>query len=118
LCTCILTQGSDGIIYGTALGGGPGGFGLIFALDAGLPIPKPRALRIAPETGAVGTQVTIWGYNLLGASVTFNGVQATTVSNSGPNYVLATVPTGATTGPVTVTTLGGTSTPRATFHVK
>src|ERR1019366_8708724 len=54
LCTCILTQGSDGIIYGTALGGGPGGFGLIFALDAGLPIPKPRALRIAPETGAVG----------------------------------------------------------------
>ncbi|MGO4881359.1 MAG: hypothetical protein ACLP59_11110 [Bryobacteraceae bacterium] len=48
----------------------------------------------------------------------FNGVPAAAVANSGPNYVLATVPAGATTGPVTVTTPGGTSTPHATFHVK
>jgi hypothetical protein len=87
-------------------------------VDAGLPVPEPRALRLSPESGAASTQVTIWGSNLLGASVEFNGVAATMVSNSGPNYVLATVPEGATSGPVTVTTPGGTSTPRANFKVK
>jgi uncharacterized repeat protein (TIGR03803 family) len=118
LCTCTLTQGSDGIIYGTALGGGPGGFGLIFALDAGLPIPKPQAREFHPQSGAVGTKVRIWGYNLLKASVDFNGVPGTDVHSSGPNYVWATVPTGATTGPITATTPGGSSTTRSSFTVQ
>ena len=42
LYTCTLVQGHDGIIYGTASGGGPTGAGLIFALDAGLPVPRIR----------------------------------------------------------------------------
>ena len=112
------TQGSDGIIYGTALGGGPGGYGLIFALDVGLPLPKPQVREFTPKWGAIGTQVQIWGHNLLDASVTFHGVPATSVSNSGPNYVVATVPPGATTGPITVSTPGGTSTTRASFKVR
>jgi uncharacterized repeat protein (TIGR03803 family) len=118
LCTCILTQGGDGIIYGTASGGGPGGYGVVFALNAGLPVPKPKAREFTPRSGAVGARVQIWGYNLLNASVTFDGVPATEVSNSGPNYVLATVPHGATTGPVTVATPGGASTTHASFTVK
>jgi hypothetical protein len=87
-------QGSDGIIYGAATGGGPGptGAGTIFALDAGLPVPKPQAGAFHPSAGAVGTRVRIWGYNLFGASVSFNGVPAAKAVNSGPNYVWVTVP--------------------------
>jgi uncharacterized repeat protein (TIGR03803 family) len=82
-------QGSDGNIYGTAISGGPNNGGVIFALELGLPKPAPAAQRFSPGSGAVGTQVLLWGSNLLAASVQFNGVAATTVSNSGSNYILA-----------------------------
>jgi hypothetical protein len=117
-CACQLTQGSDGIIYGSASGGGIYGAGDIFALDAELPKPAPKAQYFHPSSGAVGTQVRIWGQNLLSASVEFNGVAAMAVSNSGPNYVWATVPAAATTGPITVTTPGGTYTTEASFTVE
>jgi hypothetical protein len=50
--------------------------------------------------------------------VNFNGVPATAVSDSGANYVWATVPSGAASGPITVTTPGGTITTRASFTVE
>ena len=118
ICQCTLLQGSDGIIYGTTAIGGPSGGGTFFALDMGLPAPKPWARQFNPRSGAVGTEVRIWGSNLLSAAVEFNGAPATAVSNSGANYVLATVPTGATTGPITVTTPGGSSTTHASFTVE
>ena len=99
--------GSDWIIYGTAQGAGSTGTGAgstgtgagaIFALDAGLPKPRPWAKKFGPQSGPVGTQVRIWGQNLLSASVQFNGVPTVAVSSSGPNYVWATVQVGATTG--------------------
>jgi hypothetical protein len=62
--------------------------------------------------------VRIWGYNLFGASVQFNGVAAERVVNGGPNYVFATVPAGATTGPITITTPGGAVTTKASFTVQ
>jgi hypothetical protein len=117
-CSCQLTLGSDGIIYGSAQGGGIYGNGDIFALDAGLPKPAPRAQYFHPSSGAAGTRVRIWGHNLLSASVEFNGVAATAVTNSGPNYVWATVPAGATTGPITIATPGGTHTTEASFTVQ
>ena len=117
-CACGLTLGSDGNIYGDASGGGPSGAGFIFAVEGGFPKPAPRALQFRPRQGAAGSTVRIWGYNLFNAAVQFNGAAATTVSNGGSNYVLATVPTGATTGPITVTTPGGTSTTPASFVVK
>ena len=116
-CNCWLLQGSDGVIYGMASTGGAYGYGGVFALDAGLPKPAPQALKFGPGRGPVGTRVRIWGYNLLQASVLFGGVPATTVSNSGPDYVWATVPVGATSGPITVTTPGGTSATQASFTV-
>jgi len=116
-CLCLLTLGSDGIIYGSATYGGVTGGGDIFALDVGLPKPSPRALHFKPQSGPAGTQVLIWGYDLLSASVSFNGVAATAVSNSGANYVFATVPAGATSGPITVTTPGGTWTTKASFTI-
>jgi cytochrome c peroxidase len=58
----------------------------------------------SPTFGPVGTGVTITGFT--GATaVSFNGVAATfTVSPSGT--ITTTVPAGATTGPITVTTSG------------
>jgi uncharacterized repeat protein (TIGR03803 family) len=117
-CYCTLVQGSDGNIYGTAVSGGPSNGGEVFALELGLPKPAPRAQHFSPAAGAVGAQVLLWGSNLLSASVQFNGVAATTVSNSGSNYVLATVPTGAATGPITITTPGGAVTTRESFTVE
>ncbi len=77
LCACAMMQASDGIFYGTAVGGGPSGGGLYFALDAGLPKPAPKAQHFEPQSGAAGTLVRIWGYNLLSGSVEFNGIPAT-----------------------------------------
>jgi uncharacterized repeat protein (TIGR03803 family) len=117
VCPCSMIQGSDGIFYGTAAGGGLTGAGEVFALDLGLPRPAPKAQHFVPESGVVGTKIRIWGYNLLSASVQFNGVASTAVTNSGPNYVYATVPEGATTGPITITTPGGTVATKANFTV-
>jgi uncharacterized repeat protein (TIGR03803 family) len=117
-CLCLLTQGSDGIIYGTAQVGGPVGGGAVFALDAGLPKPAPWAATFSPQSGPVGTRVRIWGGNLLAGSVQFNGVPAAAVSSSGTNYIFAAVPPGATTGPITVTTPGGSMTTKASFTVQ
>ncbi len=117
-CQCTLMLGSDGVIYGTTTIGGPGGGGTIFALDTGMPIPKPRARQFTPQSGAAGTQVLIWGSNLFSAAVQFNGVAAAVVSNSGPTYLFATVPQGATTGPITIATPGGTFTTQASFTVQ
>jgi len=115
---CWLIQGSDGNLYGTAHAGGSAGLGSIFALSAGLPKPKPQALSFMPRSGSAGTQVRTWGNNLLSATVQFSGTPATGVSNSGPNYVWATVPGGAASGPITVTTPGGTFTTKQSFTVR
>jgi uncharacterized repeat protein (TIGR03803 family) len=115
-CPCTLTQGSDGVIYGTAYGPEQGGY--VFSLDNGLPEPKPQALQFTPQSGPAGTRVLLWGSNLLAATVSFNGVAGTAVSNNGTTYVWATVPAGASSGPITVTTPGGSSTTLGVFTVE
>ena len=74
----------------------------------------PRLDGISPAEGTVGDQVTLSGGNFgstRGTSqVTFNqGVPATAYSSWADGKILCRVPAGATTGPVTVTTTGGTS---------
>jgi uncharacterized repeat protein (TIGR03803 family) len=118
-CQCLMMQGSDGNIYGTAAMGGPQGFGDVFALNVALAKPAPWPRNLTPQSGPVGTKVLIWGANLLSTSaVQFNGVAATVVTNSGSSHVWATVPPGATTGPVTVTTPGGTAATQSVFTVQ
>jgi len=66
--------------------------------------PAPLTASVSPTSGAVGSTVTISGSNFTGATgVSFNGTTATnyTVNNNG--QITVTVPSGATTGPVTVT---------------
>jgi probable HAF family extracellular repeat protein len=69
----------------------------------------PTITMLTPSQGPVGTRVLISGTKLTGATaVAFNGVAATFTVSSATLIVVPAVPSGATTGPVTVTTPGGT----------
>jgi uncharacterized repeat protein (TIGR03803 family) len=117
-CECQLIQGSDGKLYGVASAGGTYGGGTVFVLDAGLPPPKPLVSLFAPQSGSAGQEILLWGRSLLGATaVSFNGAAAAqfrAVSNQG---IWVKVPSGATTGPVSVTTPNGTYLTAQTFTV-
>jgi hypothetical protein len=69
----------------------------------------PTISSVTPNSAAVGAALTIAGSNLGGATVKFNGVNATVTSNTATE-IKTTVPAGATTGPITVTTSGGAAT--------
>ena len=77
----------------------------------------PVLTGFAPGSGAIGIGVTLTGTGFTGMTgVTFHGVSAvyTVVSDT---EVTTTVPAGTTTGPVRVTTPGGTATSAADFEV-
>ncbi len=98
-----LFQSTDGLLYGDTSRGGSNGEGTIFSLNLNL----PPFVRLQPYSGDVGTTIGILGLGFTGAkSVAFNGTAAT-FNVSSDAYITATVPSGATTGPVTVTTLSG-----------
>ncbi|WP_324680719.1 malectin domain-containing carbohydrate-binding protein [Hymenobacter sp. GOD-10R] len=83
-----------------------------------LAAPAPTITRFTPASGAVGTSVTITGTNLTGATVIrFKEVVATSFSVVNATTLTATVPAGATTGPVSVTTPSGTATSTTNFTV-
>lgn len=64
-------------------------------------------MQTVPAMGAVGSTVMILGTDLTGASaVTFNG-KAATFKVVSATEITATVPSGATTGTVQVTTPSG-----------
>ena len=99
-----LTQATNGAFYGTSWAGGTDGYGTAFSLSMGLaPFAQPR-----PSMGVVGTAVTILGNNLTGTTqVSFNGTAATHKVVSATE-ITTKVPSGATTGALTVTTPSGT----------
>ncbi len=89
------------------------------SLDIGLAKPLPVVSGLYPASGSVGQKVMLWGNYLLGASaVSFNGTPAASIGVTSVNSVYATVPTGATTGPVTVTTANGSFTTTSSFTVQ
>jgi len=78
----------------------------------------PQLTKFTPTSGDVGASVTITGVSLTQTSaVSFNGVAASFTVNSDAQ-VTATVPTGATTGTITITTAGGVVTSKSSFTVK
>ena len=78
----------------------------------------PTITSFTPTCGPVGTSVTITGTNFTGANpVTFNNVTATTFTVNSPTQITATVPTTATSGPIRVTTSGGTGSSLTNFTV-
>jgi Concanavalin A-like lectin/glucanases superfamily/IPT/TIG domain/Fibronectin type III domain/Calcineurin-like phosphoesterase len=77
----------------------------------------PTVLSVMPSSGWPGTVVTVTGSGFAGAtSVTFNGTAATFSVVSG-TQLTATVPAGATSGPIAVTTPTGTGTSPSSFTV-
>jgi hypothetical protein len=110
-------QGSDGSIYGMTLAGGLGG-GVVYRWVGGLAPPLPAVKLFQASAGAPGSVVRITGTHLVGLSgVSFNGIAAQFTSR-GDRYAYAVVPQGATSGPITVTTMNGSGTSKTSFTVE
>ena len=109
-----LMQDTNGLFYGSAQSGGAYGFGAIYSLDMGL---APFVTFVRP-TGKAGQEAQILGQHLTGTtSVTFNGIPATSFALVDDTYMTAVVPSGASTGPVVVTTPTGALTSNVSFRI-
>ncbi len=113
-----LVQNTNGTFYGTTYLGGTGTdcfgpCGAVFSESVGL----GPFVKTLPTSGKVGSAVQILGTNLTGAtSVSFNGTAATFAVASA-SLITTTVPTGASSGPVTVITPSGTLTSNLPFTI-
>ncbi len=76
----------------------------------------PSITGFTPSSGPIGTGVTLTGTNFTGATeVAFNGVPAVSFTVTSDTEIQATVPPGATTGLISVTTPEGTDTSATGF---
>ena len=81
-------------------------------------VTPPSITSFTPASGPVATSVTLTGTGFTGATgVSFNGTAATTFTVNSDTQISATVPTGATTGKVTVTNSVGAGTSATNFTV-
>jgi immune inhibitor A len=80
-------------------------------------IPAPTVTVFLPTSGPVGTSVTVTGSALASASVVaFNGTPATFTVDSDAQ-ITTSVPAGCASGPISVTTGGGTASSAEGFTV-
>ena len=111
-----LVQNTNGVFYGATNASIPGvsGNGTLYTLDIGA---KPFA-KLAATSGLVGDSIGIFGQGFDGSTVVkFDGVLASGVVHEGTAYITATIPAGALTGAVTVTTGATTLTGSQPFLV-
>jgi uncharacterized repeat protein (TIGR03803 family) len=98
-----LLQHTTGALFGDTYEGGAYNQGAFYSLNAKL----GAFAALVPTSGKVGKSVGILGQGLKGtAAVSFNGTSAQ-FKVASDTFLTATVPNGATTGFVTVTTVGG-----------
>lgn len=108
-----VVQATNGTFYGVTYQGGTHNDGTVFSLNTGL----GAFVKTLPTSGKVGAKIGILGTGLTGATdVTFNGTPAT-FSALSDSFITATVPAGATSGPVQVTTPGGALASNVNFQV-
>jgi uncharacterized repeat protein (TIGR03803 family) len=111
-----LVQHTNGNFYGTTFGNDVEGgalFGTVFSESVGLG-PFVEALTYS---GKVGATIEFLGQGFTSSSiVSFNGTPVTPTVISG-TYLTAKVPSGATTGFVTITTLSGSLQSNKRFRV-
>ena len=82
------------------------------------PLPAPTLTSFTPAVGPVGQVVTLSGTYFTGANaVLFNGVAAASYTVVNDATLTATVPIGAITGPISVTTPSGTAMSTMNFYV-
>jgi hypothetical protein len=86
------------------------------ANSVGLFYAAPVIISFSPTHGLPLTNVVITGANFLGATVVrFNGTNANFTPPTNNTTIVAVVPNGAQTGPITVGAPGGTNTSAASF---
>ncbi len=122
--TATFSVNSDTQITATIPAGAKTGKAIIITTPGGVATSStklavaPSIISFSPTSGPVGTSVTITGNSFTGATkVTFGGVAATSYQAISDTQVDALVPTGAVTGPIAVTTAGGTGTSSSNFMV-
>jgi RHS repeat-associated protein len=89
------------------------------AISAGGSLPNPVITGIQPSKGAPGTSVTITGsgFGSMQGTVNFNAVPATSITSWDDGQIVAIVPSGTMTGPVSVQEANITATgPRFTLN--
>lgn len=108
------TNGSSVFAAGGRYTGGAIGSLEIFGVYTGSAV-VPSVSSFSPTVGGPGTSVTVSGNNFNGATgVTFNGTGASfSVTNN--TTISATVPTGATTGPISASNPSGSGASAANF---
>jgi uncharacterized protein YjiK len=127
--TAAMTSAPAGLAYGTGSSGAKHIYLTDRFLDNGpypnendgrifdFSIPWPIITGFSPSGGPVGTLVTLTGNKFTGATaVTFQGANAAFAVVSDTS-ITATVPAGATTGKISVTTLAGTGSNVSDFTV-
>ncbi len=108
-----LVQDTGGPFYGVTYNGGTSNLGTVFRLSTG----RAASVELVTNYGKVGKTIDILGQGLTGATaVSFDGVAAT-FNNVSETYMTATVPAGALTGTVTVTTFTGSLKSNHIFRV-
>ena len=109
-----LIQAVSGAFYGTTADGGASGDGTVFSLSVG----RRPFVEALPYWGEVGNTVGFLGQGFTSSTtVSFNGTKSPTVKVQSGIYLTATVPSGSSTGFVTVTTSGGTLKSNQKFRV-
>ena len=109
-----LLLSTNGTFYSTTEQGGIG-VGSFYSLSNGY---SPFISLVNVQSGAEGAQVGILGQGFSSRSVVeFGGTEATTIKHTGTTFIFATVPTGALTGDVTVTTGSTVLSTSASFKI-
>lgn len=109
-----LLQDTSGVFYGTTFEGGKYNEGVVYSLNMGL----GPFVALVTYAGKVGSTAQILGQGFTGTTgVTFNGVPATSFNAVSSTYMTAVVPSGATAGPIVVTTPSGALTSNKNFEI-
>jgi hypothetical protein len=100
----------------------PGGTSTTSAADEfSYTVNAPAVSSLSPTSGAIGTPVTIagthFGTTQGSSTVSFNGVDATSITSWSDTQIVATVPSGASSGAVVVTVEGTASNSSVVFSV-
>ena len=78
----------------------------------------PFITSFSPESGAAGTEVTIYGVNFNGVTnIYFNGAKAASFTYKQTDQITATAPTNVTSGLIKVSSTNGSYTSLGTFSV-
>jgi uncharacterized repeat protein (TIGR03803 family) len=77
----------------------------------------PQVRSFTPASGPVGTSVEIKGVSLTQATMVQFGSQSASFQINSDTLLTATVPAGATTGEITITTAGGSATSKGVYKV-